>query len=91
MVDQLRQSLEDLEPPTCDACKLEMKWYHSHRLQAAPDLISHHFACPNCGRIKEVKTKMQTQPGNGKPTKLSAPLRLPVRPPSVAPPDSAAA
>jgi len=73
MVEHLRQSIEDLEPPVCDACQLETKWYRSHRMQAAPDLIAHFFSCPACGRIKEVKTKMHGQSGKDKAPKLSAP------------------
>ena len=36
MVDDLRKSVEDLEPPTCEKCDVEMKWYHSQRLLAQP-------------------------------------------------------
>ena len=30
MVEQLRKSVADLEAPSCDACKVEMRWYSAH-------------------------------------------------------------
>jgi len=74
MVDDLRKSVEDLEPPTCEKCHVEMTWYHSQRLLAQPSFISHYFQCPSCKRVKELKTEMK-RGGEQKPPRLSAPRR----------------
>jgi hypothetical protein len=75
MVDDLRKSVEDLEPPTCEKCHVEMKWYHSQRLLAQPNLISHYFQCPSCKRVKELRTETKGGGSEQKPAKLSAPRR----------------
>ena len=73
MVDNLRQSLDQLEPPTCPHCQLEMKWVRSTLVADSPVTIAHLFQCVNCNRVSETrsKTKAQSVP----PGKLSAPQR----------------
>ena len=69
MVDRLRRSLEDLEPPTCEDCHVEMAWYHSVLVSA--HTVAHFFQCPNCSRMREMRSTVcggSQAPG---PTKLS--------------------
>jgi hypothetical protein len=61
MVDRLRKSLEELEPPVCDRCDLEMKWYRSEIQRAAARLVDHHFFCTSCGNISVLATTLNTQ------------------------------
>ena len=55
MVDKLRRSLEDLEPPGCPNCHVDMQWDSSVMVKAAPLTIDHFFSCPNCARIRETR------------------------------------
>jgi hypothetical protein len=75
MVDDLRKSVEDLEPSTCEKCHVEMKWYHSQRLLAQPKFISHYFPLSSCKRVKELRTETKNGGREQKPPRLSAPRR----------------
>jgi len=55
-------------------------------MQAAPGLIAHFFSCPNCGRVKEVKTKMQAQAARTSRRSYPRHDRLALRPPTAPPP-----
>jgi hypothetical protein len=71
MVDRLKASVEQLEPPTCPNCSVEMKWYNSLLLREGE--IGHYFHCPNCGRLKETRSLVAAVDGaTGRP-KLSRP------------------
>ena len=74
MVDKLRKSLEQLEPPICPACHIDMQWSRSSLENQSPITIAHLFLCPNCNRTSETKSSVSTMilP----PKKLSAPKRL---------------
>ena len=76
MVDFLKRSLENLEPPTCPHCHIDMKWYRSFRTADVEDsaMIAHFFQCPSCHRVSETKTKLDKKdlPPSGK---LSRPHR----------------
>ncbi len=78
MVEFLRRSVAQLQPPTCVSCHIEMAWYRSLRPPGEPEMIAHFFQCPSCNRIAEVKTKMRTN-GNGKPTQTARP-KMPAMP-----------
>lgn len=73
MVDRLRRSLDDLEPPSCPNCHIDMEWYRSVMVNPSPLTIDHFFSCPNCKRIRESRAvlsrNVDTPPG-----KLSAPV-----------------
>jgi hypothetical protein len=69
MVDKLRRALEELEPPICPTCHIEMKWTRSALIAA--DTISHLFHCPNCHRTGEMKSRIEVVAVP--PEKLSAP------------------
>ena len=70
MVDRLRRALEELEPPICPNCLIEMKW--SRSALVAPDTITHLFHCPNCYRTSETTSKVEVI--EVPPEKLSAPI-----------------
>ena len=72
MVDSLKQSLENLEPPICPKCRVEMRWYRSDRVSETPTTIAHFFSCPNCNRTTETKSTLSVTP-NVPPAKLSKP------------------
>jgi predicted RNA-binding Zn-ribbon protein involved in translation (DUF1610 family) len=57
-MDILRQSIEQLAAPICDACKVEMAWSRS-TLVAAEQTILHVFACPICGELTQTKTPIK--------------------------------
>jgi len=74
VVDRLKQSLEELEPPTCPSCRIVMRWTRSTLVAQDPITIAHLFACPNCHQLAESKSSIRTPiipPG-----KLSAPQHL---------------
>jgi hypothetical protein len=74
VVDRLKQSLEELEPPTCPSCRIVMRWTRSTLVAQDPITITHLFACPNCHQLAESKSSVRTHiipPG-----KLSAPQHL---------------
>ena len=70
MVDRIRRALEELEPPICPTCRIEMRWTRSHLV--SPDTISHLFFCPNCHRTGETTSKLEATVVP--PDKLSAPV-----------------
>ena len=75
MVDRLKQSVENLESPTCADCHVAMKWYRSVLTQEAePQTIVHYFHCPNCSRLQE-QTTLLVHGQAIDPTKLSMPRR----------------
>ena len=69
MVDRIRRALEELEPPVCPTCHIEMSWTRSALVGA--DTISHVFHCPNCHRTSESSSKVRVVVVP--PEKLSAP------------------
>lgn len=72
MVDSLKQSLEQLEPPICPNCNMEMRWSRSTLVEARPVTITHLFVCVNCNRIAETTFKARSATIIP-PDKLSAP------------------
>ncbi len=74
MVERLRRSIENLEPPTCPNCHIEMNWYRSIMVSASPLTINHYFTCPNCSRLSEAQSIIP-HIADIPPGKLSAPLR----------------
>jgi hypothetical protein len=74
-MDRLRESLEQVEPPTCPNCHIEMRWYRSTLLTQHPITISHVFVCPSCQRPSDVTSVAPGgRPGTVLPDKLSAPF-----------------
>jgi hypothetical protein len=61
MVERLRQSVEELEPPVCADCSVEMEWYRSILVSGSEPLtVAHFFQCPNCSRLQEIKKPVRT-------------------------------
>jgi hypothetical protein len=74
MVDRLKASVEELEPPACPNCRINMKWIRSLLLDAVePATIGHFFQCNDCGRVKETRSKVRTINDAIKRPKLSKP------------------
>jgi hypothetical protein len=71
MVDKLRDSLEGLEPPSCPACRVPMKWVRSELVETDPTIIMHLFMCSTCERTET--TKSFSKPIDYPKGKLSAP------------------
>ena len=72
MVDRLRSAAEQLEPPECPDCHVEMRWYRSELLADEPvPVIAHLFACPHCKRVAQTETIFRGP--EGPPGRLSAP------------------
>ena len=69
MVDRLKRALDEIEPPICPGCYVEMKWSRSSLVE--PELISHLFIRPNCHKIGETTSKVRTS--TIPPEKLMAP------------------
>jgi hypothetical protein len=69
MVDRIKQAFDDLEPPGCPVCHIDMKWTASSLVTA--DTIRHVFHCPNCYRKGETSSKIRVVAVP--PDKLSAP------------------
>lgn len=74
MVDSLKDSVKDLEPPLCPTCHKEMVWYQARLESVSPRVIVHSFACTSCNRTAETKSKVEDKP-DIPPGKLSKPLR----------------
>lgn len=74
MVDRLKKSLEELEPPVCEKCDVEMKWYRSEIQIRAPNMVDHHFFCSNCGGTRTRATELRTKSSDDKPDRLSLPF-----------------
>src|SRR3569833_1686209 len=60
LVERLKQSVERLEAPDCPDCHISMEWYRSVLLQTMPATIGHFFMCPNCNRLREIRTRLNT-------------------------------
>lgn len=61
MVERLKASVENLEPPTCLKCHTEMKWIRSVLLDGVePPTVGHFFKCGHCGETKETRSKVRT-------------------------------
>lgn len=73
MVDSLRNSVKNLEPPICPHCHNEMVWYQARLESFVPRTIIHSFACSTCNRTGETKTTIDAKPGIP-PEKLSHPF-----------------
>jgi transposase-like protein len=71
MVDRLKRSLEQIEPPICPTCHIEMRWTRSALITA--EIIEHLFQCPNCHRTNQTTSKVRATAVP--PGKLSAPIR----------------
>lgn len=74
VVDSLKNSVKDLEPPICPKCHKEMAWYQSRLESLHPRVIVHSFACSSCNRTGETKTAVEDKP-DIPPGKLSRPFR----------------
>lgn len=74
MVDSLKDSVKDLEPPVCPKCHKEMVWYQSRLESLHPRVIVHSFACTSCNRTGETKITVEDKP-DLPPEKLSRPFR----------------
>lgn len=74
MVDRLRRSLEELEPPVCAQCELEMKWYRSEIQRAELDLVDHHFFCVSCGNVSVQATALHKKSPSDDSGRLSLPF-----------------
>jgi hypothetical protein len=72
MVDKLRQSLEQLEPPICPNCHMEMRWSRSTLVEVSPVTITHLFICVSCNGIAETTSEVRSAT-IVPPDKLSAP------------------
>lgn len=60
MVDRLKNSLAELEPPTCMRCKIEMRWFMSKLARQQPvTAIIHRFVCPGCEGVTESETEFK--------------------------------
>ena len=70
MVERIRRALDELEPPVCPNCHIDMVWTRSTLV--APDTIRHLFQCPNCWQIAE--TTSQVKVIVVPPDKLTAPV-----------------
>ncbi len=62
MVDRLKRSLENLEPPVCPHCHVEMQWFESRLIKPEPSaVIEHQFACDTCGRTRKQREKVEAK------------------------------
>jgi hypothetical protein len=77
MVEFLRRSVEHLETPVCDHCRVEMVWYRAVRPFGETELIAHYFQCPNCNRILEIETKQKADGTDGPPSNVPRRKMLP--------------
>ncbi|HZD89332.1 MAG TPA: hypothetical protein VE224_04495, partial [Pseudolabrys sp.] len=64
-METLRRSIENLEPPHCPNCHVEMKWYRSNRPLSAedPDRVDQFFICPNCHKLETLSSRVRTASG----------------------------
>lgn len=71
-MDKLKKSIEQVEPPICPNCLVEMRWTRSTLVSDdEPAMIQHIFQRPSCYRVGETETEVKE---NGvPPQKLSAP------------------
>ena len=57
MVERIKRAFEDLEPPVCPLCHIDMKWTLSTLVER--DAINHVFHCPSCHRRGEATSKIE--------------------------------
>jgi hypothetical protein len=69
MVDKLKRSLEQLDPPNCPNCATEMNWTRSTLVDATT--ILHIFVCAGCSHVADSKSTIKAIAIP--PKKLSAP------------------
>jgi len=74
MVDRLRRSIEDMEPPTCPNCHIDMEWSWSAMVSREPLTIEHDFVCASCKRVQKRRSVL-SRPADVPPGKLSAPAK----------------
>jgi transposase-like protein len=74
VVDSLKDSVKDLEPPICPQCRKDMVWYQGRLQSVNPRVIIHSFICPSCNRTEESKVTVEGKP-EIPPDKLSRPFR----------------
>ena len=55
-MDRLKRLLEDVEPPTCPHCGIEMQLYRSELVKFVPVTNLHLFNCPTCFLLAESET-----------------------------------
>lgn len=72
MVENLRKSVENLEPPVCPSCATPMAWTWSQLVEYSPVTIEHEFVCATCGGTQKRKDVRHDQ-HIAKPGKLSLP------------------
>jgi hypothetical protein len=54
IVDRLKKSLSELEPPTCERCTIDMRWFMSKLERQEPvTTIVRSFVCPGCEGVAE--------------------------------------
>jgi hypothetical protein len=60
MVDRLKNSLAELEPPTCMRCGIEMRWFMSKLERQEPvTTIVHSLVCPGCEGAADTETEFK--------------------------------
>jgi hypothetical protein len=65
MLDDLQQSLRDLEPALCPDCATEMLRYRSMLMSdTAPQTVAHFFQCTSCSRLEEKQTSVGMGPAS---------------------------
>jgi hypothetical protein len=72
MVDFLKRAVEDLEAPLCQDCDIPMLWFRSLRMSLKVEAVVHVFQCPNCHRLREIRSKSHGRT-NGNTRKASPP------------------
>ena len=72
-MDRLKKSIDEVVPPICPTCLIEMRWTRSALVRDEdPAMIQHTFHCPSCNRIGETKTEVKE--ARIPPNKLSLPI-----------------
>lgn len=79
MVDSLRASIQQLDPPDCPHCRIKMRWYRAELRLFEPPVIEHYFICPNCRAVLQVQTPFEGDADPGPPPKLSRTRRAVAR------------
>jgi len=60
MVDRLKDSLTELEPPICTRCGIGMRWFMSKLESQQPvATVDHRFVCPGCEGVVETETEFK--------------------------------
>jgi len=69
---RLKDSLGQLDNPSCPNCDIDMKWFRSELVRDNPTtIIAHLFVCPNCKRAHRLDTDFT--PVSVPPNKLGDP------------------